>query len=153
MVDDFDFLIGNWKVMNTQLKRWLSDCNEWVQFESSHIEKKYRLGEGNVALHQYIYNNVFFERSVLRKYDGRFDFWEINRIDQMSALALRSLKGTFWRNKGSFISTGVIQGKDVLVSAEWTKITPNVAYWEQHISPDNGVTWELIWTMDFIRQL
>lgn len=152
MLDDFDFLIGQWSVMNTRLKNWLCGCSDWVQFESQHIEKRHSLGPGNFAVHQYVYNHALYERSVLRKFDDRYQFWEINRMDQMSALALQSLKGTFWKNKGSFISKGILNEQDVLVGAEWTKVTSNFAYWEQSISNDNGATWELTWVMDFKRK-
>ena len=151
MVEDFDFLIGHWRVMNNRLKNWLCDCNEWIQFESQHIEKKYSLGSGNFAVHQYVFNHALYERSVLRKYDEDCQFWEINRMDQMSALALHSLKGTFWKNKGSFISKGLLNDQEVLVWAEWTKVNSNFAYWEQSVSNDNGSTWELNWIMDFKR--
>lgn len=152
MLDDFDFLIGQWNVMNTRLKNWLCGCNDWIQFESQHTEKKYSLGKGNFAIHQYVHDNALYERSVLRKFDNHYQFWEINRIDQMSTLMLQSLKGTFWNNKGSFISKGLLNEQEVLVWAEWTNVNSNFAYWEQSISNDNGSTWELNWVMDFKRK-
>lgn len=151
MLEDFDFLIGQWKVINNRLKSWMCDCHEWIQFESQHTEKKHSLGSGNFAVHQYVFNHALYERSVLRKFNDTYQFWEINRIDQMSSLALQSLKGTFWKNKGSFISRGLLDEQEVLVWAEWTKVNSNFAYWEQSVSNDNGATWELNWIMDFKR--
>jgi hypothetical protein len=149
MSNDFDFLLGGWRVMNTRLTKWLSECTEWTEFESFHQEKKMSTGEGNFALHQYVLNQTFHERSVLRSYDSKLDFWKIDRLDDMTSLFMSPLKGTFWSNKGSFISTGKLGAKDVLVWVEWTKICKTFASWEQALSPDNGRTWETNWVMEF----
>ncbi|MBL7872061.1 MAG: hypothetical protein JNM78_10645 [Cyclobacteriaceae bacterium] len=152
MSQDFDFLIGQWKVFNTRLKSWLCDCNEWMSFESFHTEQRSHSGNGNFALHQYVNGNSLCERSVSRHFDEYAQFWKIDRMDSMSGLMLKSLKGTFWNNKGSFLSRGVLDGNDVLVWVEWTKICKTYAYWEQALSNDDGKTWETNWVMEFYRE-
>jgi hypothetical protein len=149
MSNDFDFLLGGWRVMNTRLARWLNDCTEWVEFESFHQEKKLSTGLGNIAHHQYVLGQAFHERTVLRSYNNQYDFWKIDRLDDMTTLLMSPLKGTFWSNKGSFLSTGKLDTKDVLVWVEWTKICKTFACWEQALSPDNGKTWETNWVMEF----
>ena len=151
MLQDFDFLIGQWKVINTRLKSWLSECNDWISFESQHIEQKRTAGPGNIAVHRYVQQNTLCERSIVREYDDNNQFWKIDRMDTMSALAMPALKGTFWRNKGSFLSSGFFDGEEVLIWVEWTKICKNFCYWEQSLSKDNGKTWELTWMMEFHR--
>ncbi|NOT75806.1 MAG: hypothetical protein HOP08_12840 [Cyclobacteriaceae bacterium] len=151
MLEDFDFLIGQWKVVNTRLKNWLCDCNDWISFESHHTEVKRNAGVGNIAMHRYIEGNSLCERSVVREFDFNNQFWKIDRMDSMSALAMPALKGTFWRNKGSFLSQGIFDNREVLVWVEWTEICKNFAYWEQSFSTDNGRTWELNWMMEFYR--
>ena len=152
MLEDFDFLIGQWKVVNTRLKNWLCECNDWMSFESHHSEKRSNAGQGNFAVHSFVYGNSLCERSVVRQFDNNSQFWKIDRMDTMSALVMPSLKGTFWSNKGSFLSNGIFNGQDVLVWVEWTKICKNFAYWEQSLSKDNGKTWELTWMMEFYRE-
>jgi hypothetical protein len=118
MTEDFDFLIGQWQVINTRLKDWLCECNEWITFESYHLEQKRSSGSGNFAVHQYTLGNAQYERSILRQYDNRYEFWKIDRIDTMSALTMPSLKGTFWNNKGSFLSKGFFHEQEVLIWVE-----------------------------------
>ena len=151
MNSDFDFLLGKWKVTNTRLSRWLCDCKSWVAFDSTHLETRLQSGAGNFAMHSYVFNKSIFERTVLRLYDGSSDFWKINRLDTMSNLMMSPLTGTFWRNKGSFLSKGTIAGTDVLVWVEWTKICKTYASWEQALSSDNGRTWENNWVMEFFK--
>jgi hypothetical protein len=152
MLSDFDFLIGHWKVFNTKLKSWLCECNDWLNFESHYTEQKSNSGIGNIGIHEYKIGNSLCERSILRQYDSHSDFWKIDRMDNMSALAMPSLKGAFWHNKGSFLSKGIFDGQDVLVWVEWTKICKTYAYWEQALSKDNGKTWELNWMMEFYKE-
>jgi hypothetical protein len=152
MLNDFDFLIGQWKVFNTRLSKWLCECSEWVSFESYHTEQRRNSGHGNFAIHEYKVDNTLHERSIIRQYDDHYNFWKIDRMDNMSALAMPSLKGTFWHNKGSFLSKGIFDGQDVSVWVEWTKICKNYAYWEQALSKDEGKTWELNWMMEFYRE-
>lgn len=151
MLEDFDFLLGQWKVVNTRLTKWLCDCNDWISFESHHTEQRRNSAPGNIAMHRYVYGNALCERSIVREFDDTDQFWKIVRMDTMSALSMPSLKGTFWRNKGSFLSNGIFDGQEVMVWVEWTRICRNFAYWEQSFSKDNGRTWELNWMMEFHR--
>lgn len=153
MSNDFDFLLGQWKVMNFRLKRWLKNCREWEEFESFHEERRLTSGPGTVALHQYIKDQVPYERSVLRSYNEKFDFWKIDRLDERTSLVMNPLTGTFWENKGSFISHGYVGLRDVLVHVEWTKICKTFASWEQALSKDGGKTWETNWVMEFHKKV
>ncbi len=151
MSNDFDFLLGKWKVVNYRLARWLCGSREWIEFESRHEERKLSTGRGTVAFHEYVMDRVPYERNILREYHEKFDFWKIDRLDPRTSLQMSPLKGTFWDNKGSFISRGVLRGSDVLVHVEWTHICDTFANWEQSLSRDNGRTWETSWVMEFCR--
>lgn len=152
MVTDFDFLIGNWRVVNTRLQDWLCDCTKWVEFESEHHERKLQKGNGNIAFHHYSDNGLLVERSVIRSYDKHYDFWNINRIDLWTGLSMPSLKGTFWQNKGCFLTKGLFKNVEVLVWVEWTRICKTYACWEQALSSDNGKKWETNWQMEFFKK-
>ncbi len=151
MSGDFDFLLGNWKVVNTRLQQWLAGCTAWVEFESYHTERKLQDGTGNVALHHYALDYALFERSIIRHYEPRWDYWTIDRLDGASALMMSPLKGTFGSNKGAFLSRGVYAYKAVLVWVEWTRICQNYVCWEQALSADEGRSWEKNWMMEFFR--
>jgi len=151
MSNDFDFLLGQWKVINTRLDTWLCGCREWIEFESRHEERKLSSGLGTVALHQYTMDRVPYERSVIRSYNEKLDYWKIDRLDERTSLVINPLQGTFWDNKGSFISRGNLGTRDVLVHVEWTKVCETYACWEQALSKNNGKSWETNWVMEFFR--
>lgn len=152
MSTDFDFLLGRWRVSNTRLARWLSNSRDWMEFESQHEERRLSSGQGTVAYHQYVLNDVTYERGILRSYNERFDFWKIDRLDGQAILSMMPLKGTFSLNKGFFLSRGTLRSLDVLVHVEWTRICETFACWEQALSKDNGRTWETNWIMEFFKQ-
>jgi len=152
MITDFDFLVGEWKVLNTRLSQWLCDNRQWIEFDSHHVEKRLQSGTGNFAWHQYVLSNTLCERSILRLYEQASDFWSINRLDAMTGLLMAPLTGTFWKNKGSFLSKGQFAGKEVLVWVEWTRICKTYACWEQAMSSNDGRTWENNWVMEFYRE-
>ena len=152
MISDFDFLLGSWNVVNTRLANWLCDCTDWIEFNSQHVETKLKSGLGNFAVHQYNLGHSLVERSVFRQFNRLNDFWEISRVDAFNPLNMHSLKGTFWHNKGCFLSHAELNEKAVLVWVEWTRICKNYACWEQALSADNGRTWETNWQMEFYRR-
>lgn len=152
MNNDFDFLLGRWRVMNRRLTNWLGGSGRWEEFESSHEERKLNSGAGNVAYHQFVLDRVPYERTVLRSYNPTLDFWKIDRLNGMTNLVTSPLLGTFWQNKGSFISKGYLDTRSVLVWVEWTCIGDSFASWEQALSADQGETWETNWVMDFFRK-
>lgn len=151
MSSDFDFLIGNWRVFNSRLKTLFNDCTDWINFESIHHEHRLKSGNGNFATHHYVVDKTLYERSVIRSYNSKFDYWKIDRLDNMTKLMMSPLTGTFWRNKGAFLSRGFLETKEILVWVEWTKICDTFASWEQAMSEDNGKTWETNWVMEFYR--
>lgn len=151
MSNDFDFLLGRWTVLNQRLTQWLDGSNEWMEFESTHEERKLRSGQGTVAYHQYVMDRVPYERNIIRSYNERWDLWKIDRLDAKTSLVMTPLQGTFWQNKGSFVSRGTMDSLPVLVWVEWSRICETYASWEQALSKDNGRTWETNWVMEFFR--
>lgn len=151
MSNDFDFLLGRWKVVNQRLTQWLDGSHEWMEFESTHEERKLSSGWGTVAYHQYIMDRIPYERNIIRSYNERWDSWKIDRLDGRTSLVMSPLQGTFWQNKGCFVSQGTLNSLPVLVWVEWSRICESYASWEQALSKDNGRTWETNWVMEFFR--
>ena len=149
--NDFDFLIGQWRVVNSRLRHWLCDSTDWFEFESVHTEKKLASGLGTFAMHEYLLEGSAFARSVLRQYSPSDQFWKICRMDAMSPVKFSELIGSFWAGKGRFLSKGIFKDQDVLVWVEWTKVCETFVCWEQALSGDNGKTWETNWVMEFYR--
>src|SRR5258707_10854319 len=38
--NDFDFLVGKWKMHNRHLDKRLADCHDWTEFDSSDVNTK-----------------------------------------------------------------------------------------------------------------
>lgn len=151
MSSDFDFLIGGWQVFNQKLERWFDQSAQWLEFESHHHEKKRLQGEGTIAHHYYTLQNTVYERNVIRSYNAAQDFWKIDRLDGMSSMIMAPLTGTFWNNKGAFVSKGIWNSADILIWVEWTKICNTYACWEQACSIDKGHSWQTNWVMEFYK--
>ena len=45
-IQDFDFLIGKWSVLNKKLKERLVNCSEWIKFEAEMDTKPFLNGLG-----------------------------------------------------------------------------------------------------------
>ncbi len=61
------------------------------------------------------------------------------------------IKGRFENGVGRFYSDDMLRRKPVRVRVTWTHDTPGTAHWEQAFSADGGKTWEINWTIDFIK--
>lgn len=59
--------------------------------------------------------------------------------------------GRFAGGVGTFYGDDVHEGRPIKVKFIWSHITPTSARWQQELSDDDGVTWELNWVMDFTR--
>jgi hypothetical protein len=44
-----------------------------------------------------------------------------------------------------------LNGRPILVRFQWTQTHTGAPRWEQAFSPDNGVSWEINWRMQFTR--
>ena len=38
--NDFDFLVGKWKMHNRHLNKRLADCHDWTEFDSSDVKER-----------------------------------------------------------------------------------------------------------------
>jgi hypothetical protein len=45
--NDFDYLVGNWKIRNRTLKKPLSGSDEWLEFDATQEFRLILLGLGN----------------------------------------------------------------------------------------------------------
>ena len=46
--DDFDFIIGDWRVRHRRLKTRLAGCDEWIEFEGTSTTRRILGGFGNL---------------------------------------------------------------------------------------------------------
>ena len=76
-VNDFDFLIGSWRVHHRRLKERLADNHEWIEFEGTCTVQKILGGAGNMDENVLDFPGGAYRAVTLRTYDaaknnGRF---------------------------------------------------------------------------------
>ena len=149
--NDFDFLIGTWKVHHRTLKKRLNEATEWVEFEGDTVSRKILNGLGILddnliqtepgpvhAMALRLFNPVSKEWSI---------YWSTDRTGILDVPVI----GGFKDGRGEFYSQEVFEGRHIYSRFIWSKITANSCQWEQAFSEDGAKSWETNWIMEFER--
>ena len=150
--DDWGFLVGSWKVRHRKLRARLSGSTDWDLFDGTCVDWAVLGGAANVD------DNVLdapagsYRGVSLRAFDPASGLWSIWWLDSRFPAKIDvPVRGAFKNGVGTFVADDVLQEKPIKVRFIWSRITATTAHWEQAFSPDDGVTWETNWTMDFSR--
>jgi len=151
-VHDFDFLIGNWKVLHRRRRVRLAGNDEWEEFDGTCAAQLLLGGAANLD------DNVLnlpageYRAATMRAYDVQTRRWAIWWLDARNPLAIDPpVIGGFAEGVGVFYAEDVFNGKPIRVRFRWTDTGTSTPRWEQAFSPDGGKTWEINWTMTFVR--
>jgi len=149
-LDDFDFLLGEWRVHHRRQK---PNSREWVEFEGTCSNRELMDGWANLEEHALNAPSGNYRAVGLRSYDPKTGLWAIWWLDGRypSGSLDPPVKGRFDNGVGAFYSDYVHDGKPMRVRFIWSHITPTSARWEQALSSDGGKTWETNWVMEFRR--
>lgn len=153
---DFDFIFGDWTVSHRKLVDPTDPgCDEWFEFEStSHAEPIFG---GLAHLDRIVCGPATpggaWEGLTLRQFDPPERLWRIwwassrnpGRVDP-------PLSGRFTDGVGQFVGDDVLAGRPIKLRFHWTHPQPARARWTQEFSHDAGRSWQLNWTMDFVRR-
>ena len=149
--NDFDFLIGSWKVHHRRLVERLKESVDWEEFEGDTVDRKILDGLGNMDENILHRNTGPLHAISLRLFDpGSREwsiFWSTNLTGTMDVPMIGGFKG----GRGEFYSQEVFDGQHIYNRFIWSKITANACQWEQAFSTDGGKTWETNWIMEFER--
>jgi hypothetical protein len=151
-INDFDFLMGYWRVEHRRLKSRLCNCTEWEEFGgTSHAQKI--LGDmGNIDDNILNIPSGAYRAVTLRSFDVETNQWSIWWLDGRRPGQLDvPVKGKFEDGIGSFFADDSLDGRKIRVRFLWTTHIPNQPTWEQAFSIDGGKTWETNWFMRFER--
>jgi hypothetical protein len=140
--DDFDYLVGKWKLQDKKLKTRLNNSTEWIEFESTVEMKKLLNGIGNMDIYRTTFDGKPYEGVALRLFNPETKLWSIYWADSNTGKMDPPMVGSFDGNIGTFYCKDVFNGKPILVVFHWDKTDPNNPVWSQAFSPDNGKTWE-----------
>ena len=147
---DFDFIAGEWNVVNRRLKRRAAGSDEWDVFPATSRAALHLGGVVNVDELQFA--TQAWAGMTVRSFDLAKRQWSIYWIDSRSGTLFPPVHGGFHGDRGEFYGDDTDDGRPVKVRYIWTK--PNdegVARWQQAFSYD-GLTWETNWVMEFTRR-
>ena len=140
--EDFNYLIGNWKLKNRKLKSRLTNCTEWVEFESKVEMRQILGGNGNIDKYTDTASGKPYEGVALRLFNSKTKLWSIYWADSNSGTLDPPVVGSFENKIGHFFSKDTFNGKNIIVVFRWDVRNPNLPIWSQAFSADNGKTWE-----------
>jgi len=149
--NDFDFLIGKWKVHNRVLKTRLNNSNEWIEFEALAECRKILNGFGNIDSFQMIREGKPHEGMALRLFNPKTKLWSIYWANSDSVMLDVPQVGSFENRIGKFYAKDTFDGKEIIVLYHWDATKVDAPGWSQAFSTDNGRTWEWNWYMTFHR--
>ena len=139
---DFNYLIGNWKLKNRKLKSRLTNCTEWVEFESKVEMYQVLGGNGNIDKYNDTASGKPYEGIALRLFNSKTKLWSIYWADNNSGTLDPPVVGSFENKIGHFFCKDTFNGKKIIVVFRWDIRDPNLPVWSQAFSADNGKTWE-----------
>ena len=149
--NDFDFLIGSWKVHHRMLTKRLKGSTDWAEFEGDTVARKILNGLGNLDENIIRMKSGVVNAITLRLFNPQTKEWSIHwSTDRMGTLDIPMIGG-FKDGRGEFYAQEIFEGRHVYSRFIWTKITANSCQWEQALSADGGKTWETNWIMKFER--
>ncbi|MFG3440902.1 hypothetical protein ACGF0J_26915 [Nonomuraea sp. NPDC047897] len=149
-MNDFDFFIGAWNVLNRRLVKPLSGSDEWDEFPGTTISTRHFDGAANFD--EIVFPTKGFSGLTLRLHDPATGLWSIYWASSArGVLDLPPMVGRFDGPRGEFYADDSHEGTPVRCRFVWTVHGPDSCRWEQAFSVDDERTWETNWTMDFTR--
>ena len=158
-VTDFDFLAGDWTVVNRRLRqRWVGS-DDWDEFEGT-MRCRQHLG-GVVNVDEMLCPDRGFSGMTVRVFDLEAKRWSISWINSTIGKLEPPVFGGFRDGVGRFAGHDTDGDLDIAVRFTWTVFDPDHARWQQAFSKrlfigldddahgqDDG---EVNWSMDFTR--
>ena len=149
--DDFDFIIGSWRVHHRRLLDRLAGCTKWAEFAGTTTTRKTLGGFGNLEDNFLDLPEGAYRAVALRSFDAAAGTWAIWWLDARYPHQLDTpVIGSFRDGVGTFYADDTLNGRPIKIRFIWTT-DPERPRWEQAFSPDNGASWETNWVMEFTR--
>jgi hypothetical protein len=148
-LNDFDFLVGKWKMYHRRLNKRLENCKEWTEFEST--DSNYKILSGTADMDVYSTTQMpgmegkLFEGVTLRLFDPKTSLWNLYWVASNVGVLDPPVVGSFENNVGHFFTKDTYNGKNIIVVFRWDVRDKDHPVWSQAFSPDNGKTWEWNW--------
>ncbi len=149
--NDFDFIIGDWRVRHRRLNARLSGCTDWTEFEGLSSTRHILGGFGNLEDNLLHFPEGSFRAAAMRSYCATTQTWSIWWLDGLKPTRLDvPVVGKFAHRTGVFFADDVLDGQAIKVRFTWTATAGQNPRWDQAFSNDAGASWETNWTMEFV---
>ncbi|WP_019071362.1 hypothetical protein [Streptomyces hokutonensis] len=146
---DFDFLHGEWEVVNRRLADFLQPDSGWEKFTG--VSRCWPLFDGAANVDEIDMPYLGSKGLTLRLFDQETELWSLNWSSSRSGKLFPPVTGRFEGGRGEFYGDDTHDGKEVRVRFVWSGVSASGARWEQAFSVDGGASWVTNWTMDFTR--
>ena len=147
--NDFDFLVGKWRMFHRRLNKRFENCNEWTEFESQDENHKILNGIGDVDTFSTTElpgnEGKLFEGFTLRLFNPKTRLWSLYWVPSTTGVLDPPVVGSFENNVGHFFTKDTFNGKPIIMMFRWDARDKERPIWSQAFSPDNGKTWEWNW--------
>lgn len=143
---EFDWLTGEWRIAHRQLKN-----GQWDAFPGEATCWSILGGVGHVEELRIPARD--FSGMGLRLLDLKTRIWSDYWVNAKSgALGGAGLTGGFVNGEGVFDSRETVDGKEMIYRGLWDHIVPGKSHrWQQMASSDGGKSWDVSWSMDWVR--
>lgn len=149
---DWAWLEGRWNVRHRRLNGRLVGSTDWQEFDGTCTMWPTLEGLGNVDDNMLELPSGIYRAVGIRAFNPATRRWAIWWLDARNPTRIGPpVYGGFENGAGTFIGDDVHNGRPVKVRFRWIDVDTNMPRWEQAYSPDNGVTWEVNWLMQFTR--
>ncbi|MEW9528863.1 hypothetical protein [Microbispora sp. NPDC049125] len=147
-MNDFDFFIGEWNVVNRRLVKRGVGSTEWDEFPGRSVAHGMFGGAGHFD--EITFPTKDFDGATVRVYNRERDEWSIHWINSKLGLDPVPVVGRFVDGVGTFFSDDTDDGRPIRVRFTWTH-APGSCRWAQAFSYDGEQSWETNWIMEFTR--
>ncbi len=149
--NDFDFLIGQWKVHHRQLRSRPARCTAWQEFVGHSEARKILGGFGTLDESILFAPRGTYRVASLSTFDTVSDRWHIWWYDGRTPGHIHPpLVGKFVRGIGIFYGSGWIDDVSTDLRYLWD-LRDDSPRWERAHVTANGNQWETDWIMEFHR--
>lgn len=151
---DFDAMVGAWTVGHRRLRERFVGCRTWDEFIGTSTTRWILDGWGVVEDNRIDLPAGVYSGCALRTFDATTRSWAIWWIDGRNPHHIDvPVLGSFTDGIGRFFAHDIIDGTPTEIRFTWSGIGTIAPRWEQAFRADGSTTWEINWTMDFVRSV
>ncbi len=146
---DFDFLEGEWEIVNRRLAARGAGSRDWEAFPATSVCRRHLGGAANVE--EIVFPAGGWAGMTVRAFDVEKRQWAIHWLSSRTGRLYPPVVGGFAAERGEFYGEDEDAGRPVKVRFVWLRLGPDSASWEQSFSFD-GRAWEPNWVMELRRK-